>query len=681
MSWQAGAILILLAVLVGGFAWYERSRPASRIVALVAVLAALAVAGRVVLAPIPNVAATTDIALLAGYSLGAAPGFAVGALSAVVSNFWLGQGPWTLWQMIAWGSIGIGGAALAWITVRRLGRVGLAIAAALAGLAYGAFLDFSVMVNFGGEQSLDRYLALSARGLPFNIAHALGNAALMFAAGPALVAMLARFRERAEFRWDDRDPGSPERSSPNARPQGGPGRRPGARTAGAAGLVFLCLALIGTSPAADADAAVTEGAAWLERAQNDDGGFGATRAEDSNVALTGWAALGLEASEHNPLDVGDPNPVDYLRANAGELRSTGDLERTMLVLAGAGVDARTLGGQDLFKSLSERRRANGSWEGQVNLTAFGILAQRAAGRSASQVRASARWLRNAQNEDGGWGSRADAISEPDSTGAVMQALAVSPAELGEAANAKAAQYLDGAQEADGGWALTPGSGSNSQSTAWAAQGLESVGVNPDSVRNGGKSGFDYLDARQAPNGRYRYSRDSDQTPVWVTAQALLALERQPFPIAAVEREPAEDEGGSNNGSPDGTGDSQGGGSGGGGDGSSGQNQGGDGEGAGGNDGGAGTDGNGNGAQENSSGKSGSGGSEPNGDQGGGAENGSSRGEPAGGNQASGAQDRAARAQASNDESDDMRRRLILSGIAVLLAGLLAGGFRYWRRPA
>ena len=174
----------------------------------------------------------------------------------------------------------------------------------------------------------------------------------------------------------------------------------------------------------------------------------------------------------------------------------------------------------------------------------------------------------------------------------MQALAVSPAELGEAATAKAAQYLDGAQEADGGWALTPGSGSNSQSTAWAAQGLESAGVDPDSARNGGESGFDYLEARQARNGHYRYSRGSDQTPVWVTAQALLALERQPFPIAAVEREPAEDEGGSNNGSSDGT-DPQGGGSGGGGDGSSGQNQGEDGEGAGGNDGGAGTDGNGN----------------------------------------------------------------------------------------
>ena len=56
--------------------------------------------------------------------------------------------------------------------------------ARLAGFAYGALLDFSVMVSYGGEQSLDRYLAISARGLPFNIAHAAGNAALALVAGP-----------------------------------------------------------------------------------------------------------------------------------------------------------------------------------------------------------------------------------------------------------------------------------------------------------------------------------------------------------------------------------------------------------------------------------------------------------------------------------------------------------------
>ena len=120
MSWQVTSFAVLGLVIVGGFAWFERSRPPARLVGLVAALAALAVAGRLLLAPIPNVVATTDIVLFTGYAIGGAPGFAVGALAALISNFWLGQGPWTPWQMAGWGLVGLGGAGLAVVTRRRL---------------------------------------------------------------------------------------------------------------------------------------------------------------------------------------------------------------------------------------------------------------------------------------------------------------------------------------------------------------------------------------------------------------------------------------------------------------------------------------------------------------------------------------------------------------------------------
>ncbi len=64
MSWQAAILLILAATLLGGVVWYERSRPPSQVVALVAALAALAVAGRIALSPIPNVVPTTRSAAL-----------------------------------------------------------------------------------------------------------------------------------------------------------------------------------------------------------------------------------------------------------------------------------------------------------------------------------------------------------------------------------------------------------------------------------------------------------------------------------------------------------------------------------------------------------------------------------------------------------------------------------------
>ena len=113
MSWQAASLVLLALALAFGFAWYERERPPARVIAVVAALAALAVVGRLAFAAFPNVKPTTDIVLFAGYALGAVPGFAVGAVTAIVSNIFLSQGPWTVWQMAGWGAVGIAGAVLA----------------------------------------------------------------------------------------------------------------------------------------------------------------------------------------------------------------------------------------------------------------------------------------------------------------------------------------------------------------------------------------------------------------------------------------------------------------------------------------------------------------------------------------------------------------------------------------
>jgi energy-coupling factor transport system substrate-specific component len=518
MSWQAAVIGVLALTLLGGFAWYERSRPPSQIVALVAALAAISVAGRIAFSPIPNVVPSTDITLIAGYTLGGAPGFAVGALTGLVSNFWLGQGPWTPWQMAGWGLTGVIGAGLALATGRRMDRVSLAVVCALAGFAYGALLDFSVMFSYGGEQSLDRYLAISARGLPFNIAHAAGNAALALVAGPAMVRMLLRYRRRFEFAW---------------KPASGP--RPRGATAGAACLILALLIaappILGGSRADASGGGSGAAVTWLRGAQNGDGGFGFGRGEASSPAMTGWAVLGLEAAGVNPLDVdrGDATPITYLGATVGQISTTGDIERTILLLQGAGLNPRHFQGHDLTSRLIARRGGDGSWGQQVNPTAFGILALKAAGVSSGNSR-SAAWLRGVQNDDGGWGFAAKSASDADSTGAVLQALGASG---GGGGIQRGVSYLRGVQRSGGGFALSGGV-VNSQSTAWAAQGLLAAGVSPSSVRSGGTP-LSYLSSVQAGDGHYRYSSTTDQTPVWVTGQALLAVNNAAFPLNPVPR--------------------------------------------------------------------------------------------------------------------------------------------------
>ena len=70
MSWLAASLVVLGLALVAGFAWYERTHPTARVLALVATLAALAALGRIAFAPLPSVKPTTDIVVLSGYVLG-----------------------------------------------------------------------------------------------------------------------------------------------------------------------------------------------------------------------------------------------------------------------------------------------------------------------------------------------------------------------------------------------------------------------------------------------------------------------------------------------------------------------------------------------------------------------------------------------------------------------------------
>lgn len=500
MSWQLTSFLILAAVLLGGFAWYERSRPPSQVVALVAALAALAIAGRIAFAAFPNVKPTTDIVVFAGYALGPAPGFAVGALAALVSNFWFGQGPWTPWQMAGWGLCGVLGAVLA-LGTRNAGRLTLAATCGFAGIAYGVLLNYQFMVTYGGELSIQRFLALEVDAIPFDAAHAIGNVTFALLAGPAMVRMLVRFRER--FQW---------------------------RTPALATVLLVALLLPAAVPTpahAGADGAAT----WLESAQNGDGGFGTSKGSDSSAAITGWAMLGLEAAGRSPLDVSrrGHTPVDFLRANIGELTSAGDLARTILALEGAALDPRDFGGRNLVSELQKRRASNGSFVGWPGSTAYAVIALRAAG-AADSLQKSLSWLGNVQNGDGGWGDVPGQPSNADVTGAVMQAMPSSKAAAGGLA------YLSRHQRSSGGFA--GGSGEvNSQSTSWAAQGMVAFGADPADIESGGMSALDYLAARQVPDGHYSYSASSDQTPVWVTAEVLVAASGDSLPVSPPPRQP------------------------------------------------------------------------------------------------------------------------------------------------
>jgi hypothetical protein len=498
VSWQAVSFLILGACLLAGFAWYERSRPPSQVVALVAALAALAIAGRIAFAAFPNVKPTTDIVIFAGYALGPAPGFAVGALTALVSNFWFGQGTWTPWQMAGWGLCGLLGAALA-LGAPNVGRLTLAAVCGFAGVAYGALLNFSLMATYGGDLSFRHFLVLESRAVPFDAAHAIGNITFALIAGPAMIRMLVRFRER--FEWH----------VPSA----------------ALGMVLVALAMVAAVPATAHAAGSGQAARWLASVQNDDGGWGANPGDPSGTEMTGWAMLGLEAAGRNPLDVstGGTTPVAYLRYRVDQLDTSGDFARTILALEGAGVDPRDFGGRDLVSALVKRRRDDGSYDGWPGSTAYAVIALRTAGATGG-LEKSLSWLGSVQNKDGGWGDTPGSESNADVTGAVMQAMP------GTKAAEQGLSYLRKHQRPNGGFPVGGNGPVNTQSTAWAAEGMIAVGGASGAVGDA----LSYIASQQGGDGHYRYSGSSDKTPVWVTGEVLVAASGESLPVPVPPRE-------------------------------------------------------------------------------------------------------------------------------------------------
>jgi len=474
MSWPLAAYGLLAIALLAGFVWYERGKPDAKIVALVGTLAALAALGRIAFAAVPNVKPTTDIVLISGYALGGPPGFVVGAVAALTSNFFFGQGPWTPWQMAGWGATGLIGAGLAVVTRHRIRRIPLAAVCFPIGFAFTALQDVGDWVAYS-DHSLAQLGVYVGKGIGFDLVHAVGCVAFALAFGPALIHSLSRFRLRLDVNW------VPPALIP----------------------LLLLTALFAPLHAAPARADASP-VTYLLSAQNRDGGFGAAPGQPSSPLFSGWAALALAAAGEHPSGL-----LAYLGGHPGS--DPGSLERSILAIRALGGSVSALSGR-----LRHDIRRDGSIADQTNLTAFAILAL------VDPPPRSVAWLARQQDADGGFNfATRGGQSDVDDTGAVLEALA----RTGDAGTvARAVRFLDRHENRDGGFPSLPGSPSNAQSTAFAVQGLIAAGRDPG-------RGQAYLRRLIAPDGHVAYARGQNQTPVWVTAQAELALAGRALPIA------------------------------------------------------------------------------------------------------------------------------------------------------
>ncbi len=166
--------LAALLALLPFFISFEKGKAGPRDLMPIIVLSALAIAGRLIFAALPNFKPVTAILIIAGIAFGAESGFMVGALSALVSNIFMSQGPWTAWQMLAWGLIGFLAGVLAGHHLLEKSWQILSYGV-LCSFLFGIIMDTWTLLGFVRPLRFENVLLAYSMGIPFNISHAVST--------------------------------------------------------------------------------------------------------------------------------------------------------------------------------------------------------------------------------------------------------------------------------------------------------------------------------------------------------------------------------------------------------------------------------------------------------------------------------------------------------------------------
>lgn len=191
------SIVIIIAAILW-FMWsFERRKPQEREVVMLAVMTAMAVVGRAIFIVTPQFKPCAAIIIITGIMLGKQSGFLCGALTAFVSNFIFGQGPWTPWQMIAFGLVGLVSAII--FNGKRehyadnrilLGIYGFLITF----LLYGFIMDTSTVLMYTDKLRLSTFMATYLSGLYFNIIHGLSTLIFLLLLSKSIFSKIRRLK-------------------------------------------------------------------------------------------------------------------------------------------------------------------------------------------------------------------------------------------------------------------------------------------------------------------------------------------------------------------------------------------------------------------------------------------------------------------------------------------------------
>lgn len=173
---------------------FEKSKATSKEIMLVALMTAFSVCGRIMFSFIPFFKPITAFTIISGMYLSAPAGFICGSFSALISNIYFGQGPWTLFQMISWGLIGFISGVIGEKLLEK--RIILVIYAFISGVLFSLIMDLWTVLNIDKEFNFSRYIIQLISSFPIMIVYSLSNIVFLILLQKPIGKKLKRAKKR-----------------------------------------------------------------------------------------------------------------------------------------------------------------------------------------------------------------------------------------------------------------------------------------------------------------------------------------------------------------------------------------------------------------------------------------------------------------------------------------------------
>lgn len=191
------SLLLVVYTMIPFFMSFEGRKPQAREMILIAVLTAIAVAGRAAFFMVPQFKPVIALVIIAGVCFGGEAGFLVGAMTALISNFFFGMGPFTPWQMFCLGLIGYLAGILFQKGVMKKTKASLCIFGGLSTfIIYGGIMDLSSVLAWAGSISWELIGVTYAAGLAFNLVHSASTVIFLFLLAKPMMDKLERIKTK-----------------------------------------------------------------------------------------------------------------------------------------------------------------------------------------------------------------------------------------------------------------------------------------------------------------------------------------------------------------------------------------------------------------------------------------------------------------------------------------------------